>query len=82
MRLIELRQDTKAAASSGSFIVAVVAIIIGLALLPVVLDFTNDTDLQANLSATQLTLLSLLPTFYLIGLFVGLIAWLAITRRG
>ncbi len=83
MRLIgSLRQDHRAAATGGSFIVAVVAIVIGLALLPVVLDFINDADMRANLSATQLTILDLVPTFYLIGMFVGVIAWLAVTKRG
>ncbi len=61
---------------------AVIIVVIALALLPVVLDFVNDSDLRANLSATQLTLLDLIPTFYVIGIFVGLIAWLAITRMG
>lgn len=76
-----LKSDDAGAASAGSFIVAVVAIVVALALLPVVNDFVNDADLRANLSATQLIILDLVPTFYLIGVFVGMIAWLAITKR-
>ncbi len=41
----------------------------------------TESTTKQNLSSTQLTLLDLTPTFYLIGVFVGLIAWLAITRR-
>ncbi len=73
--------DHNGAIGSGGFIVAVITIVIALALLPVVLDFVNDTDMRANLSNTQVTLLDLTPTFYLIGVFVGLISWLAITKR-
>lgn len=80
LRPTRLRENQHAAIGAGGFIIAVVAVVVALALLPVVLDFVNDTDLRANLSTTQLTLLDLTPTFYLIGLFVGLIAWLAITR--
>lgn len=94
-------QDESGAASGAGFIVAVVAIVIGLALLPIVLDqitivdeCTNTTtgdgqicgtdpaNETRNLTATQSTILNLVPTFYLIGMFVGVIAWLAITRRG
>ncbi len=80
--MTELRKDRSGASSAASFMSAVIIVVIALALLPVVLDFVNDSDLRANLSATQLTLLDLIPTFYVIGIFVGLIAWLAITRMG
>lgn len=82
MPSMDLRKNEAGAASVGSFLVAVIVVVVALALLPVVLDFVNDTSLRANLSATQLTLIDLVPTFYIIGIFIGLIAWLAITRMG
>ncbi len=93
--------DEMGAVSGGGFIVAVVAIVIGLALLPIVTNQitlvdectltttgegvpcgTDPANETRNLTATQSTILNLIPTFYLIGMFVGVIAWLAITRRG
>ncbi len=77
----DIRSDKSGTASVSSFPMAVIIVVVALALLPVVLDFVSDSDLQANLSATQITLLNLIPTFYVIGLVMGLIVWLAISRR-
>lgn len=100
-RLRLLRENQHAAIAAGGFIVMVVIVVIALALLPIIIDFTQSSALRectnttdgsgsicgtdpvnetANLSSTQITLLDLTPTFYLIGLFVAVIAWLAITR--
>lgn len=58
-----------------------ITVVVALALLPIITDFVNDPALVANLTATQITLLNLIPTFYIIGVVVGVVVAALVLAR-
>lgn len=63
---------------------ALVTIVVGLALLPVVNDFANELTSSggALYGTTSGALVDLLPVFYVIILVAGTIGYVAINRKG
>lgn len=78
-QLRTLRKDTwgfATAAAAGAVIGVVVAVIIALALVNIVANTTKSATTNANLTTDQKSILSLTPTFYVLGaaiLAVGVI---------
>jgi len=53
---------------------AIILTVIGLSLFSVVLDFTATAQADPNITTSQSTLVGLVPTFFIIGLVVSVIA--------
>ncbi len=60
---------------------ALIFIVVGLALFGVILDFTNTSLTNPNITPTQASLINLIPVFYVIGLVVATIGFL-IMKKG
>lgn len=63
---------------AGDIIGSLIAIVVGVSLYPVVADVIADV----NATGVQATLLNLVPTLYVIGVIVGAIAWMGLSRMG
>lgn len=63
---------------------ALIALVIGLALLPVVNDFVTDlTGTGGDFNGTTVgSLINLLPVLYVIILIAGVVGFIAVNRRG
>lgn len=66
-----------------SLIQAMIAAVIGLALLPVVQTFVDDlTGTGGSMETSQVApLINLIPTLYVIILIVGLVAYVYVSRK-
>lgn len=69
---------SKGQSGAGDIIGALIAVVIGVTLYPVV----SDTVADVNASGIEQTLLDLIPTLYVIGVIVGAIAWMGLRRMG
>jgi hypothetical protein len=76
-----LRHDLRADANpikdlAVGFILIGVALVIALTILPVITSAVNTAQSDGNISATDSTLLGLLPTLLIVGLLAGGVAFL------
>lgn len=81
MRLEKLRNDTQAEANpikeiAVGFILIGVALVIALTILPVITSAVATAQEDGNISASDGTLLGLLPTLLIVGLLAGGVAFL------
>lgn len=77
--LKSLFQDREGAVTPSLIIGAVVIVIIGVALLPVVTSMANSTEL--GLTGNLATLVDLIPLLYTVVLIVGVVAYVVVASE-